>query len=76
VTQVTGASWTRKHDLPGYVADLANGLLENFTDVPGGLLTPDEGLPVLICKNQDPRLKPFAGATNPFQLHHRSQNAS
>jgi hypothetical protein len=48
--------------------DLANGLVETFTDVPGGLLTPDEGLPVLICKNLDPSINPFAGAKNPFNF--------
>jgi hypothetical protein len=48
--------------------DLANGLVETFTDVPGGLLEPDDGLPVLICTNLDPALNPFAGATNPYNF--------
>jgi hypothetical protein len=48
--------------------DLTNGLVETFTDVPGGLLEADDGLPVLICTNLDPTLNPFAGATNPFDF--------
>ncbi len=48
--------------------DLPNGLVKTFTDVPGGLLVPDEGLPVLACKNLDPNTNPFAGATNPYDF--------
>ena len=115
VMQLTGATWTRKHDLPGsplfpsvkiyyptslkglfemcklrppgerlkagaggiplpsqirrFVRyDLPDGLVKSFSDVAGGLLVPDDGLPVLICKNLDPNVNPFAGAKNPYDF--------
>jgi len=48
--------------------DLPNGLVKSFSDVAGGLLVLDDGLPVLICKNLDPNVNPFAGAKNPYDF--------
>jgi hypothetical protein len=48
--------------------DLPDGLVKTFTDVAGGLLVLEEGLPVLICKNLDPNVNPFAGAKNPYDF--------
>jgi hypothetical protein len=48
--------------------DLPDGLVKSFSDVAGGLLVPDDGLPVLICKNLDPNVNPFAGAKNPYDF--------
>lgn len=48
--------------------DLDNGLVKTFTDVAGGLFVVVEGLPVLICKNLDPTVNPFAGIQNPYDF--------
>jgi hypothetical protein len=48
--------------------DLDDGLVKTFTDVASGLLVVDEGIPVLICKNLDPSVNPFAGVKNPYDF--------
>jgi len=47
--------------------DLADGLVRTFSDIAGGLPF-DEGVPVLVCKNLDPKVNPFAGAVNPYNF--------
>jgi hypothetical protein len=73
VIQLTGASWTRKHDLPGLplfpfvkiyypkIPQRSHGDLQ-VTSVGRALESAREslGLPVLICTNLDPNVNPFA----------------